>query len=94
MNCKLCTYDKKLLKSSHIIPDFMYYGLFDEKHFIAPIDLIEFKRKKLLPAGFYDYDILCKECDNEVIGKLESYSKIVLYGGKGKVENYPKVEKG
>ena len=92
MNCKLCTLDKRLVKS-HIIPDFMYFGLFDEKHFIAPLDLIEFKRKKFLPNGFYDSTILCNECDNEIIGRLESYSRIVILGGKGNTENYPKIEK-
>lgn len=92
MNCKLCGEDKKLLKCSHIIPDFMYKGLFDEMHFIAPIDLVEFKVKKLIPTGFYDSNILCDKCDNQIIGNLESYSSIVLWGGQGKAELYPKFE--
>lgn len=71
----------------------MYYGLFDEKHFIAHVDLINFKRKDLLPNGFYDSKILCYECDNEIIGQLESYSKIVIYGGKGNSKKYPNYEK-
>ena len=92
MNCKLCNEKKKLLRRSHIIPDFMYKGLFDEKHFIAPIDLIEFKRRKLLPDGFYDSNILCENCDNKILGKLESYASIVIWGGKSKPDYYPKYE--
>src|SRR5665647_2165945 len=92
MNCRLCNEKKKLLKRSHIIPDFMYKGLFDENHFIAQIDLIEFKRKRLLPNGFYDSNILCENCDNVILGILESYASIVIWGGKGKPDYYPKFE--
>jgi len=70
----------------------MYKGLFDENHFIAPIDLIQFKRKKLLPNGFYDSNILCENCDNKILGKLESYSSIVIWGGKVNSDSYPKYE--
>lgn len=92
MKCKLCNENKKLIKCSHIIPDFMYKGLFNEKHFIAPVDLIEFKAKKLIPTGSYDSNILCENCDNQIIGNLESYSSIVIWGGQGKAESYPKFE--
>lgn len=68
MNCKLCAQDKPLLKCSHIIQDFMYNGLFDEKHFFAQLDLIDFKRKRMLPSGVYDSNILCKNCDSKIIG--------------------------
>ncbi len=93
MKCKLCNKEKRLLKRSHIIPDFMYNGLFDEKHFIAPLDLIKFQKKKLLPNGFYDSNILCEDCDNKILGNLESYSSIVIWGGKGNQDMYPTYEK-
>jgi hypothetical protein len=70
----------------------MYKGLFDENHFIAQVDLIEFKKKRLLPNGFYDSNILCDNCDNVILGILESYASIVIWGGKGKPEYYPKFE--
>lgn len=70
----------------------MYRGLFDENHFIAPLDLIELKKKKLLPTGYYDSDILCEDCDNKILGNLESYASIVIWGGKGNPDNYPKYE--
>ncbi len=93
MKCKLCNEDKRLLKRSHIIPDFMYKGIFDDKHFLAHVDLDEFKKKRLLPNGFYDSNILCKECDNKVIGSLESYSSIVIWGGKSNSNLYPSYQK-
>ena len=92
MKCKLCNEDKKLLKHSHIIPDFMYKGLFDEKHFIAPLDLIEFEVKKFISNGFYDSNILCEKCDNNILGSLESYASIVIWGGKGNPKSYPSTE--
>ena len=93
MRCRLCNQDKTLLKQSHIIPDFMYKGLFDEKHFIAPVDLIEFKRKKLQPNGFYDSYILCDDCDRKLLGSLESYSSMVIWGGEGREDRYPAFER-
>ncbi len=70
----------------------MYKGLFDAKHFIAPVDLVEFKVKKLIPNGFYDSNILCEDCDNNILGSLESYASIVIWGGKSNQKSYPKTE--
>lgn len=91
MNCKLCHIDKPLIKKSHIIPDFMYQGLFNEKHFIAPVYLKEMKVGKMKPTGFYDSDILCADCERKIIGKLESYAKLVLWGGKGNPNKFQKL---
>ena len=91
MICKLCQQDKPLIKKSHIIPDFMYQGLFNEKHFIAPVHLKEMKVGKLKPTGFYDSEILCAECESRIIGKLESYAKLVLFGGKGNPDRFQRI---
>jgi hypothetical protein len=71
----------------------MYKGLFDENHFIAPFDLIKFERKKLLPNGYYDSNILCENCDNVILGNLESYASFVIWGGQGNPDYYPRFEK-
>jgi len=92
MICQLCKSEKKLIRRSHIIPDFMYEGLFNEKHFIADFDLTGQRDMKLYPNGYYDSNILCENCDNILIGRLESYAKIVLFGGIGKRSNFHKVE--
>ncbi len=84
--CKLCQQDKELLKRSHIIPDFFYKesGLYNEKHQIHKIEAHEFAKFKkfgFLPTGDYEGGILCKNCDNELIGSLESYGRKILFGG-------------
>lgn len=90
MTCKLCLREKQLLKKSHIIPDFMYKELFDEGHFLYTRKITggEVIRKGRRPTGEYDSKILCRECDNEVIGQYESYANQVLYGsGANAVSN-------
>lgn len=83
MKCKLCGGNKKLLKKSHIIPEFMYKDLFDSKHRIHEV---LFKPEKQLnsqtrQSGGYDKNILCGNCDNKILGSLERYASLVLYGG-------------
>jgi hypothetical protein len=92
--CTLCKKDTLLLKRSHIIPDFFYRetNLFDDKHQLKLIQANQ-KTKKLDPlnkqnTGFYDKNILCSNCDNNIIGRLESYLKPLLFGGNiGIVDN-------
>jgi len=92
MICQLCKKERKLIRQSHIIPDFMYKGLFNDKHFIAKFNLTGKCDTKLYPNGYYDSDILCENCDNILIGRLESYAKIVLFGGKRKRSNFHEIE--
>lgn len=90
--CNLCLQEKKLIKKSHIIPDFLYKDLYDEKHFINklnPKELKEGKKASRIPTGEYEGGILCKECDNEVIGQYESYSNLALFGGKLPADESP-----
>lgn len=83
MVCSLCNQEKVLIKKSHIIPDFMYKGMFDDNHFIYSTNLTNLDKYKKLPNGIYEKNILCAYCDNVILGKLESYASNVLYGGKG-----------
>ncbi len=83
--CKLCHETKTLINKSHIIPDFYYkkLGLYNDKHQLHKIEAQEFvksKKFKLLPTGDYEGGILCKECDNEVIGNLEDYARRLFFG--------------
>ena len=84
--CKLCNQTKPLLNKSHIIPDFFYVqaGLYNQKHQIHKIDVQKFIKNKgvsLIPTGVYEKGILCKECDNNLLGRLETYGRKVLFGG-------------
>ena len=81
MKCNLCLKEVPLIKKSHIIPDFMYKGLFDEKHFIALVNLDNMEISSRKPDGIYEKKILCAKCDNEIIGAYESYASKILFGG-------------
>ncbi len=89
--CKLCLQEKPLLKKSHIIPDFFYVqaGMYNESHHIHKIDVqrfLESKHISYVPTGVYDKEILCPECDNNIIGTLETYGRKILFGGLSKGE--------
>ena len=87
--CKLCMQEKPLLKKSHIIPDFFYVqaGLYNESHHIQKINVQKFLESKhisYVPTGIYDKEILCEKCDRNIIGKLETYGRTILFGGSTK----------
>ncbi|MFA4880953.1 MAG: hypothetical protein WC650_05015 [Candidatus Doudnabacteria bacterium] len=81
MPCKLCLQDKPLLKKSHIFPNFMYRGLFDDKHILYKINLQNLSQSQRLSSSEYESDILCEECDNKIIGCYENYASKFIYGG-------------
>lgn len=81
MICKLCLKKTELLKKSHIIPDFMYQMIYDEKHFLYRGSAKNLDKMQTVPTGEYDSNILCKKCDNEIIGSYESYASGVFFGG-------------
>ncbi|HCW08589.1 MAG TPA: hypothetical protein DGG95_14615 [Cytophagales bacterium] len=56
----------------------MYFGLFDEVHKTALVDLEEKTPTKRAPTGIYDSGILCQDCDNRILGTLENYGKKIL----------------
>jgi hypothetical protein len=91
--CNLCKEEKKLIETSHIISDFLHKELYDENHRLHkfhPDELTKPNPKIEKPiSATYDGGILCNKCDNEVIGKYETYLSNVLKGnlsGKNKLE--------
>jgi hypothetical protein len=89
--CKLCDQEKDLLNKSHIIPEFMYQYLFDEKHQFMMTSSSEFTKDKsksqYRPSGEYEGGILCHSCDNDILGAYESYASRVIYSTKGVPDN-------
>ena len=83
--CRLCLKEKKLLKKSHIIPDFLFKD-FKENNYFINMKYPEVNKVKRFYTGYYDKDILCQQCDNEIIGKLETYTSKAFYH-KNKHEN-------
>ena len=78
MQCKLCLQNKSLLKQSHIIPNFLYKELLKKDGFFVEGNLKKIS-SKILQTGVFDRYILCAECDNNLLSKLESYAYQVLY---------------
>lgn len=76
--CKLCLNDKTLIKA-HIVPDFMYKGMFNDEHYLIQINTNFDSKSKKIHTGYFDKDILCSECDNEIISRYETYAKFVMY---------------
>ena len=79
--CNLCTQHQVLIKQSHIIPKFMYKGMGDENNTMFS-ESWDGKKGKSLPVhtGIFDRYILCANCDNGLLGKLEGYACSVFYG--------------
>ena len=89
--CSLCLQEKELLKKSHIIPDFWYRnsGIYNKHHKIHKFEIQEYlnsRKISFVSSGEYENGILCKDCDNKIIGNLETYGRKVLYGGLSKSE--------
>jgi len=82
MKCKLCLKDKDLLKKSHIIPQFMHKGLRDGDGKFFRISIDDFSKSQAIYTGEFESDILCQECDNNILGGLEGYASRLLYGGQ------------
>jgi len=74
------------LRKSHVIPNWMYFGLFDEKHKVAKAPLEDDSKIVFYPTGLYDSNILCESCDNVLLSNLENYGKSILYGDKGFID--------
>ncbi len=61
MICRLCHAEAKL-SNSHVIPEFCYKGLYDEKHRL--IDVYDFKndKKRFRQIGYREH-LLCSDCE-------------------------------
>jgi hypothetical protein len=100
--CRLCKEKKDLIKKSHIMSEFLHKEMYDENHKLRAFDPKEFLKSNpriSKPAsGTYEGALLCKECDNQVIGKYESYSSKLINGKLGEKEkihcNYSKTIEG
>jgi hypothetical protein len=89
--CKLCLKEVNALVKAHIIPDFLYkaFGLYNKQ---GKINLLSSRFKKpngesiiKRPAtGIYDDSLLCSDCDNRIIGSLETYANKILFSSEGK----------
>jgi len=59
----------------------MYKELKCEDGYFVKANLVDVSHKKIY-TGFFEKNILCKECDNIILGENENYACKILYGGK------------
>ncbi|MCP4584464.1 hypothetical protein [Pseudoalteromonas sp.] len=78
MTCNLCQKERDL-KNSHIIPEFIYSSLYDEKHRFHEIS-DDVKKKNKMPQKGIRERLLCLECEQH-LSKYERYASLVLNGG-------------
>ncbi len=71
--CNLCQNERELC-FSHIIPEFLYLPVYDEKNRAVTIPK---GKSKYEQKGKREY-LLCDDCDNRTIGKWESYSSPII----------------
>lgn len=80
MYCALCLQEKELRKS-HIIPEFFYKPLYDQKHRLNVFVLNEDQKRYFKQKGLSEF-LLCAECE-ERLSKYERYASQIFYGGTG-----------
>lgn len=90
--CSLCRQDAALVRKSHIIPKFMYRGIYDDMHRMVYLNLHDGKGT-FHQTGAYDNYILCFKCENQRLAKLEKYASAILYGTNQKNFNRPQITK-
>lgn len=78
--CALCLNVAELRKS-HIIPEFFYDLVYDERHRFLKISSDTSKRIVSVPQGIYER-LLCGRCEGR-IGVWETYASKVIMGGTG-----------
>ncbi len=83
--CKLCGRALELIKKSHIIPNFMYKEMFDEKNRMMLANLKNIsERPQFRQSGFHEKYILCAKCEG-LLSTLERYAAHFLFGGNVKI---------
>jgi hypothetical protein len=77
MKCALCR-QERVLRQSHIIPEFMFEPLYDDKHRFYQISPIATKPDRLLQKGLRER-LLCDECEQR-LSVYENYACHVFFG--------------
>ncbi len=73
--CKFCKNEKQLIKA-HIIPRRFYIGVHNDKYLNINSKTGEYE---ISQCGSYDKNILCAECDDNIIGEFDKEGYKVLF---------------
>lgn len=73
--CKLCG-EEKILRNSHILPEFIFKPLYDSKHRFHVLSTIPDDKNRLYQKGARE-ELLCDDCE-QIFSKYERYASIVF----------------
>lgn len=76
--CRLCQKSKPL-KLSHIIPEFLYKTMYDDKHRFEILSTRHDQPNRFRQQGIYE-KLLCGDCETN-LSKWERYVNLLLNGG-------------
>lgn len=79
MICRLCDKEKEL-QNSHIIPEFVYKQLYDNKGRFHVLSTLKQKPRPLEQKGIRE-KLLCKDCEQQ-LSIYEKYAREILMGGE------------
>jgi hypothetical protein len=82
--CRLCLEQAELC-DSHIVPEFFFKRLYDDKHRFFGVSGNPGERIRVSQKGMRE-NLLCKKCEGQ-FSKYETYGSSVLYGEPFSVEN-------
>ncbi len=89
MSCKLCQ-NQADLRNSHVLPEFFYTRLYDEKHRFMVISSDSERQERFLQQGLYE-KMLCGNCEVK-FSVYENYARGVIFGGV-QVQSRPEPER-
>jgi hypothetical protein len=78
MRCALCKRKRPIVKS-HIVPEFLYDSLYDDKHRFHEISVDPAKRSRFKQSGLYE-PLLCEPCEQQ-LSVHEGYMRSLMRGG-------------
>lgn len=76
--CRLCLKYKEL-KHSHVLPEFLYAPMYDDKHRFNIMSNVHGVQKRQEQKGLREY-LLCNECEGQ-LNVWETYAANLLYEG-------------
>ena len=81
--CALCLSDEEL-QLSHILPEFLYEQMYDDKHRYNVLSVAPDVKERIEQKGLRER-LLCRKCESK-FSKLERYASLVIKGGAPGVE--------
>lgn len=78
--CRLCLREPVILRHSHLLSEFLYKEVYDERHRTVGVDPRPEKKDRILQKGLREY-LLCGDCEGG-LAKWEHYAANAL-------ENFP-----